>query len=660
LPFAFCLLPCVAHYRAAVVGMFDLFRSRDRLVRILLGGLLLIVALSMVTYLIPSYGSGDRGPDTVVAEIGKETITAHEIQLAVQNGLRARGMQQDMVAFYVPQMVEQMVTQRALVYEAQRLGIRANDQDVYNAIRVMAPSLFPGGQFVGRDAYAAMLAQQNLTIPEFEGGVARDIMVSRLQDIVVSGMVVTPAEIEQEYRRRNEKASVEYVKLTPEKFKAEVEVSPAEIKAYYDKNRTAFPIPEKKNLEILILGQGKIEQAIQPTDAELHRAYESEKEKFRSPERILTRHILLRAGKTPDEDAKLKAKAEDLVKQLRAGADFAALATKNSEDPGSGPKGGDLGWLVRGQTVKPFEDAAFALKPKEISDPVKSQFGYHVIQVQDHQQPHLQTFEEVRAQLTDEIRKQRASQMMQDLIDRAQAALKKEPADAVAKELNLDPPVKVENIGPGAPIPTIGANKDFDQSLNGLQKGEVSQPVSLPANRVALTVVTGIVPTHPATLEESQVRIRQILEEQKSTQKVTDRANELMAKAKAMNGDLEKAAKSMGLEAKTPPPFSRSSAVEGLGPSASLGPAFAESDGSLIGPIPIPGGRVIAKVLSHVPADMSQLAAQSTGLREELRRKKATERNELFEMGLREQLIKEGKVKIHQNVVKQLVASYRG
>ena len=127
-----------------------------------------------------------------------------------------------------------------------------------------------------------------------------------------------------------------------------------------------------------------------------------------------------------------------------------------------------------------------------------------------------------------------------------------------------------------------------------------------------------------------------------------------------MNGDLAKAAKSMGLELKTPPPFTRSSAVEGLGASASLALAFVKPDGALIGPIPVPDGRVIAKVLAHVPADMSQLAAQSPGLREELRQKKANERNSLFVAGLREQLIKEGKVKIHQNVVKQLVANYRG
>ncbi len=640
--------------------MFDLFRSRDRLVRILLSGLLLVVALSMITYLIPSYGSGDRGPDGVVAQIGKEAITAHDIQLAVQNAVRGRSMPQEMVAFYVPQMVEGMVNERAMAYEAQRLGIRVSDEDIYNAIRVMAPSLFPGGQFVGRDAYSAMLAQQNMTIPDFESSVARQILISRLQQIVIAGMVVTPAEIEQEYRRRNEKASVEYVKLTLEKFKADVQVTPAEIKEYYDKNRASFPIPEKKNLAILILDQAKIEQSIEPSDAELHRAYENEKEKFRSPERVLARHILLRTGKTPEEDAKVKAKADDLVKQLKGGADFAALATKNSGDPGSAAKGGDLGWLVRGQTVKPFEDAAFALKPKEISDPVKSQFGYHIIQIQDHQQPNLKSYDEARAQLIDEIRKQRAAQMMQDLIDRAGSALKKEPADAVAKELNLAPPLKVENIGAGEPIPTMGANKDFDQSVNGLQKGEVSQPVSLPANRVALAVVTAIVPTHPASLEESEAKIRRNLEEQKATQKETDRANELVAKAKAMNGDLEKAAKSLGLEVKTPPPFGRSSAVEGLGASASLADAFIQPDGSLIGPIPVPDGRVVAKVISRVPADMTQLAAQTTGLRDELRQKKAEERNRLFVAGLREQLIKEGKVKIHQNVVQQLIANYRG
>ena len=642
--------------------MFNLFRSRDRLVRILLTGILLVVALSMVTYLIPSYGNTGRGPDSVIAEIGKDTITVRDIQVYLQNAIRARIVPTDMASLYLPQIIDEVVTFRAQVYEAQRLGLRVSDDDVSGAIRMSRPDLFPGGKFVGRDAYSAALAQLNTTIPEFEKEFADNVLVNRLTQIVVEGTVVTPQEIEQEFRRRNDKIKVEFVKLTPAQYKPEVKVTPAEIKEYYEKNRTQFPIPEKHNLAILVLDQGKIEQTIQPTEAELRRAYESEKDdKFRHHERVLARHILVKSdGKNPAEDAQAKAKAEDLLKQLRGGADFAELAKKNSGDPGSAFKGGDLGWLERGQTVKPFEDAAFSLKPKEISDPVKTQFGYHIIQILDHQQAHLDTFEEARAQLVDELRKQRAGQMMEELTDRATSALRKDSPEKVAKDLDLAPPLTAENIGPGQPVPGIGPNKDFQQAIKGLQKGEVSPPVPLPGNRIGLAVVTGVVPTHPATFEEAEKQIGPMLEAQKSNQIASERAGELLKKVNEMNGDLEKAAKLMKLEVKTPAPFDRAASVEGLGSAAYFAEGFNKPAGTVLGPTPVPEGRVVAKVLEHEPANMSLLPAQRAGLEAELRGKQARERKDMFEAGLREELIKEGKIKIHKKVVDQLIANYRG
>ena len=149
--------------------MFDLFRSRDKAVRYLLSAVLLLVALSMVTYLVPSYGSGDRAQDTVVAQIGKETITMRDAQLAIQSVLKGRSVPPELVSLYVPQVIDQMITERTLAYEAQQLGLKVSDDDTFNVIRINMPQLFPDGKFVGRDTYAAVLAQQNLSIPEFEG-----------------------------------------------------------------------------------------------------------------------------------------------------------------------------------------------------------------------------------------------------------------------------------------------------------------------------------------------------------------------------------------------------------------------------------------------------------------------------------------------------------
>jgi len=184
--------------------------------------------------------------------------------------------------------------------------------------------------------------------------------------------------------------------------------------------------------------------------------------------------------------------------------------------------------------------------------------------------------------------------------------------------------------------------------------------VAVPPNRVALAVVTEVIPARGSTFEESQARIRPQLEQQKLTQLVTKRADELLAKAKSMGNDLAKAAKSMGLEVKSPDMFDRQGAVEGLGPASQLYTAFTTADGELFGPVLLAEGRAVGKVIAHVPPEMSQLEAQRAGLRDELKTKKAQERAQLFETGLRERLIKEGKVKIHQEVLNRLIANYRG
>jgi len=220
--------------------------------------------------------------------------------------------------------------------------------------------------------------------------------------------------------------------------------------------------------------------------------------------------------------------------------------------------------------------------------------------------------------------------------------------------------MKVDSIAPGDPIPGIGVNRDFEQSITGLQKNEVSQPVAVPPNRVLMAAVTNVIPTHPATFEEAQNRIRVTLERQKLDQLVARRADELVTKANSTGGDLEKAAKSLGLELMTPPEFDRAGAVEGLGPASSINDAFTRPSGSVFGPIPVQGNRIVVKVVSHLPADMTELAAQRSAIRDELKTKIALERYKLFEVGVREQLIKDGKAKIHQDVTNRLIANYRG
>ena len=644
--------------------MFDLFRSRDKAVRILLGGLLLLVALSMLTYLIPggpTMGGGD-GSDNVIATIGKDAITTADVQQVIQLNSRGQHLPAELMPHYVPMYLNSMVTEHALAYEANRLGYKISNEDIAKAIRQEIPQLFPNGKFAGKEAYEQVLAQQNLTIPEFEQDLARQLLITKLRNVALEGTVVTPQEIEQEYHRRSDKIKIDYVKIPVDKMRAQVQVTPAELQKYYDEHKPLYQVPAKRDLGILLVDQAKLAQTIQPTDADLLRMYNENRDHYRIPEHVDVRHILLKTdAKDPKSDATVKAKAEGLVKQLRAGANFAELAKKYSEDPGSAAKGGEYDGVIKGQMVPEFEKAAFSLKPGEISDPVKTTYGYHILQVIKHQPAELKPFESVKAEIAADYKKQRVNDLMQQIADKAQAALTKDPLhpEKVASDLNIQY-VKADQIGPNDSIPEIGINKDFNESIATLKKGEVSQEVLLPANKIAMAVVLGETPAHPAALADVETKVRESLIKDKTDKLIAAKAAELADKARANGGDLAAAAKSMGFEMKTSADVDRAGAIEGLGSAATLMDAFAKPVGTIVGPVAISDSKVVCKVLEKIPADAAGLEAQRAAIRDQIKGQKSQTRNSLFEEGVRDELTKEGKIKIHDDVMNRLIANYRG
>jgi peptidyl-prolyl cis-trans isomerase D len=642
--------------------MFDLFRSRDKLVRILLGALLLVVAFSMLTYLVPNYSTGSSSSDVVIAEIGKDSITLAETQRLIQATIRGRQLPVDILPTYIPQMVDQMVTERAMAMEAERLGLQVSDADVAESIRQMVPSLFPDGKFVGKEAYAAMLAQQNMTIDQFETDLKRQVMITRLRDIAMEGTIVTQTEIEAAFRKKNEKIKIEFVRLTADKYKAESQPTTQEMQDFYKANSSRYTAPEKKSLTVLVADQTKMEATVNPADGDLQRLYSQNQEAFRTPERVKARHILLKTqGKPATEEAAIKAKGENLLKQIKGGADFAKLAKENSEDPGSGANGGDLGdWITHGQMVPEFDKAIFSLKTGETSDLVKTMYGYHIVQTLARQDAGVRTFAEVKGELAAQWKKQRVNDLMQQASDKAQSALQKDPAhpEKVAADYNMQV-VRVDNYSAGTPVAELGPSADFDQAVAALKKGEVSQAVSA-GTKVALAIVNDVIPAHPSSFEEVQSQIRDLIVQNRSIAALQKHANELIEKARAMGGDLAKAAKSMGLDTKTSNDVDRAGNIEGIGMASYVSEGFSKPEGTVFGPMGVPdGGTIVAKVISHGGADLSQLAAQRNIIRDEIKAQRARERNTLFETGVKDMLIKQGKIKIHQDVINRLIGNYR-
>jgi len=644
--------------------MFDLFRSREKATRYLLGGLLFAVAASMVITLIPGFGSntGTTTTDpTILADIGNDKLTGQEAQTTFQNVMSGQtNINADMQAAYFPQFVEQMIMQRAALLEAQRMGLSVTDDELLVRLQSQVPQAFQNGG-VDKAIVEQFYVAQGQTLNEGLDNLRKQLVVRKLENSTLQGVVVTPQEVEAEYRKKYERAKVEYIAFPGGKFMDQIKPTDAAIKDYFEINHAKYSAPEKFNYNVLVLDQDKIESALQISDAQLRQAYASSMDNFRMPERVHVRHILIKAdAKATDAEKKAaQAKADDVLKQLKAGGDFAALAKKYSDDPGSKEKGGDLDFLVSGQTVPEFDKMAFSLPINQLSPVISTQFGYHIIQVLEKQPGHVKPFEEVKAGLLADLRKQMVVDKIQTSGDQMHAALVKDPgnAAAIAKQFGADL-VEVPNGGPGEPIPGLGVSPEVDQTLNGLQDKGVSQLLTLPGNRMVAIVLNHKTPARPALLDEVMDKVKSayiIDQSQKVAHQKAMEAADRMRKGE----DPQAIAKSYKLDATTSTEFSRNDSVEGLGPAVYVEDAFSKPAGTIMGPTPIQGKDVIYKILARTDANMAAFPAERDHMVSDIKQKKAKDRYDLMMDSILAKLTDEGKVNIHRDAIQKLVGSYR-
>lgn len=641
--------------------MFDLFRSRQKAVRYILGAMLMLVALSMVITLIPGYGSSARSSadDATIAEIGSEKLTAQEVAQTAQRILRGNQIPPEMMEVYLPQFVDQMIQQRALVYEFQRQGLTVSDDEILTGMMLQFPQYFQNGQLNSKEQLELALSQQGLTLQDAIEATRQQIILTKVQNIEYASTVVSPKEVDAELTRRYERAKVKYIAFPPAKFRDEVKPTPEELRSYFDAHRAQYTNPEKRSFQVLVVEQDKVEASLVVSDAQLRAAYSASMDNFRMPERVKVRHILLKTtGKSEAEKKQLQTKAQDLLKQLKSGADFADLAKKNSDDTGSGQNGGDLGWVVKGQTVPQFEQAAFSLKPKDLSGIVTTEYGYHILQVMEKEPAHVKSFDEVKASLADQLKKQGISDKIQSIGDQARAALAKSPRSApeIARQFNVEL-VTVPKSAAGEAIPTLGASPEIDNALATMKKGDVSPVLVLPANRLAIVVLNDKFPARPAEFSEVESQVRERVVADKSQTIASQHARDAAQKLRE-GADMDKLAKSMKLEVTESSEFSHTDSVEGLGPAALIEDAFKKPVGTIVGPVTIQGRDVICKIVDQKSMDPSKLSQERSAILADLKRKKGGMNNALFMDSVLSKLVAEGKVKIHRDVIKRVSTSF--
>jgi peptidyl-prolyl cis-trans isomerase D len=383
----------------------------------------------------------ESSSNVAAAKVNGESISAEQVRRSWQR--RQAELQQSMRDELPPALVkeeqakllEDAVRREVLVQHVKKMGYRVSDQAIVNQLEQI-PALQVDGKF-SRDRYAALLRQQGTSEAEFEAEFRRDLELGQLQNGVGVSAFATPGEVKRRIALEGETREINYVKIPEARFAGQAVVTPAEVLALYEKNKASYKTDETVALQYLQLKLSDVAAAVSVTEEGLREYYQQvAPERFLDPERRRARHILIESG---TDDAAAKKKAEDVFAQAKAGGDFAKLATQYSDDPGSKAQGGELGWATRESFVKPFSDALFAMQAGEVQGPVKTQFGYHVLKLEEVKAPQQRSFEEVRAELETEYRNDKAQSVFyeqsQQLADESFASLSE--LDSVAKKLGL-------------------------------------------------------------------------------------------------------------------------------------------------------------------------------------------------------------------------------
>lgn len=621
---------------------------------------LAIVVVSFVLLYIPSFmndGTPGAAGNSVVADVEGRAITAAHFRRVYQQQMQAYrqsyGANVDdklLKQLGIDQrIVQQMIQDEASLAEAQRLGIKASDAEVRERI-LSLPAFHENGQFIGDQRYRQLLRMQTppMRPDEFEDQVRRSIVVEKLQAALTGWMTVADNDVVTEFKKRNERIKVQVANFPADKFREGVVATDAEVGKQFEDHKESYRIGEKRKVRYVTIDQEGLRQRATVTGLQIERAYNDNIQQYSTPEQARASHILLKTeGK---DDAAVKKEAGDLLAKIKAGASFEDLARKHSQDEASAAKGGDLDFFNKGQMVPEFDAAAFALQPGQMTDLVKTSYGYHIIRLTDKKPAATKTLAEVRPQIEDQLKYEQAQTAAQKLSDQVAGELKK-PADfdTVARARGL----KGGESGlflPDEPIAGLGMAPAVGQQAFQMKEGEVSEPLRTPQGFAFITV-TGRQDAYIPKLDEVKAKVRDEVLKQKAIDAARQKAASITASLKS--GDFEKAARAAGLDVKTTELITRGAPMGDAGVSPALeAAAFALPAGAVSDPVVTENGAAIVKVVERKAVIADELAKQKDALRTELL---AARKNKFFAAYMtkaRQRM----KININRDTIAQIIA----
>jgi peptidyl-prolyl cis-trans isomerase D len=631
--------------------MIRFLQQDNKFVKILFGVIISVACIAMVVYLVP--GLGDNSPandNTVYATVrtpgawGKMFGESTPIKTDDVTRLAQRQLQQqkypDFLLPYMMSRAGQTLIQRAILKQAaDRMHLQVSDADLVTELRTgpFAQYLFPNGKYIGDDAYINFIQEaigQEMSRNDFESQVKDDMELQRLQALITGGVTVSDAAVRAAYLVQGVKVKFDYAVVSSEDLKKTINPSDPELQTFFQQNapKYAKAIPETRKIEYVAFDASKLpggKQAV--SDADVQAYYSSHAAQYKTEEQVKTRHILIsaKAGSDAQTDAAAKAKAQDVLKQLQAGGNFAELAKKYSDDPGSKDQGGELPLIPTSQLDPAFAKAAMALNPGQTSGLVKSAFGYHIIQTKQKMQAGEKPLAEVKDSIVQMLTQQNQGAAEQQFAQQLAAEAQKTSFDKTAAAHGLHA-VTTDYVASNG---VIGGLSDSTALLGHAftdSKGAAPDTVST-GDGYAVFQVLDVKAAHAPEFAAYKSQVLDDYREQKIQLLLAETTQKLAERAKAL-GDLNKAAAEMKIAVKSSDLVGQDGQVTDLGSMSGPGKvAFSLAKGAISGPINASPNGVVLEVTDKQEPTADEIAKNMDATREQLL---DTQKEQIFDIFL--------------------------
>jgi peptidyl-prolyl cis-trans isomerase D len=630
-------------------------RSQPAIIKGILGA----VVLAFVATIFLDWGWQPSGrPDGQVGSVGGESVSLQEFQMTYTNltdfyrQLYQERFTEDLARTLnlKQQALDTLVQRKLLLREAKRQGLQVSDAELIE--KVQAYPVFQMNGHFDHARYLQVLRLSRLTPADFEQNQRDDLLLGKLENLIKDGVQVTEAEVKQSFIHEKEQVNIEYVRIDPAQYVSQVQVSDVDLSSYYQEHLERFRKPEQMRLGYVIVDPERLIELVEVTEEQLRQYYELHKEEFHREEQVRARHILFKLPQQAgaDEETRVRGEAETTRQRILAGEDFATLASQLSEDPVSAQQGGELGFFKRGEMVKPFEEMAFELKPGVVSDPVRTDYGYHLIVVEEVQEAGYKPLDMVRDELRMRLTREDTLRLAEAKAQTVHEAMVAAGDNWIAAVHSLElVPRETAFVAAGEVVEGVENSTALIQTASTLQDGEVSRP-TLIGDQYVVEKVLERQATHIPAFEDIQEEVRHALVQERARVLARQKADDWLAAVQA-GQSLHQLAQDVHAHPEQTGFFARNATIPKLGrPQELIRDAFRMrvGEGRVVDLMEQPA---VVVLVEHKAFDTAAYEQEKTQMQQRVLRQKREQAFSQWSNELRRQAEEHHEIVVNQNLL---------